>query len=42
MYNSYVRSRPLDILKKTHMSYLDLTNRGILSDKMQKPINGNQ
>jgi len=42
MYNCYVRTWPLHILKKTHVSYLDLKNRGIMSDKTQKPIDSNQ
>jgi len=42
MFHCYVRTSPLHILKKTHVSYLDLKNRGIISDTMQKPIDSNQ
>jgi len=28
--------------EKTHVSYLDFKNRGIISKKMQKPIDSNQ
>jgi len=28
--------------EETHVSYLDLKNRGIISEKMQKPNDSNQ